>query len=127
MTQAIIFRFAAVAMAVGVACGAFGAHALKERLTPGDLAIWQTAVLYQLVHAVALIGVAAMWPLMSGARADWGVRLVMVGMVIFSLTLYLLVLTGPRWLGAITPIGGSAMILGWLLFATASIQSIRSF
>lgn len=127
MTQAIIFRFAAVAMAVGVACGAFGAHALKERLTPGDLAIWQTAVLYQVFHALALIGIAAMWPLFSGARADWGVRLLMAGMVIFSLSLYLLVLTGPRWLGAITPIGGTSMILGWLMLATASIQSIRSF
>lgn len=127
MSQSLIFRFAAVAMAIAVALGAFGAHALKEKLSPGDLDIWKTAVLYQMIHGVALVGIAAAWPLFDGARSIWGVRLIMGGMIIFSLTLYLLVLTGPRWLGAITPIGGTCMILGWLILATASIQSLRTF
>lgn len=126
MNPTIIFRFAAVAMAIGVACGAFGAHALKERLSAGDLEIWKTAVLYQLLHGVALIGIAACWHLFEGPRVDWAVRLLMAGMTIFSLTLYLLVLTGPRWLGAITPIGGTLMIAGWLLFATTTIHALRS-
>lgn len=127
MDQSIIFRFASVAMAIAVACGAFGAHALKDSLTPGDLEIWKTAVLYQLIHAVALLAIAASWHMLAGARADWAVRLIMVGMTIFSLSLYLLVLTGPRWLGAITPIGGVLMIAGWLLFAASTFNALRTY
>lgn len=125
MSQATIFRFAAVAMALGVVLGAFGAHALKARLTPDDLAIWQTGVQYHLLHGVALIAIAAAWPMLSGATSVWGVRLIMLGMIVFSMSLYLLVLTGPRWLGAITPFGGVMMISGWLLLAVSSISNFR--
>src|SRR5699024_9882978 len=110
MSQVTIFRFAALAMALGVILGAFGAHALKARLTPEDLAIWQTGVQYHLLHGVALVGIAALWPMLDGGGTSvWGVRLIMAGVIIFSTSLYLLVLTGPRWLGVITPIGGVLM------------------
>lgn len=125
MSQATIFRFATVAMALGVILGAFGAHALKARLTPEDLAIWQTGVQYHLLHGVALVAIAAAWPMLAGATTIWGVRLIMIGMVVFSMSLYLLVLTGPRWLGAITPFGGVMMISGWLLLAVSSIGNFR--
>ena len=127
MSQSIIFRFASIAMALAVALGAFGAHALKERLSEGDLEIWKTGVLYQLIHALALLAIAASWHMLEGPRSDWAVRLIMAGMTVFSFSLYLLVLTGPRWLGAITPIGGVMMIVGWLLFATATFNSLRTY
>jgi len=126
MSQVTIFRFAALAMALGVILGAFGAHALKARLTPEDLAIWQTGVQYHLLHGVALVGIAALWPMLDGGGTSvWGVRLIMAGVIIFSTSLYLLVLTGPRWLGAITPIGGVLMISGWLLLAVSSVSNLR--
>lgn len=125
MSQVTIFRFAAIAMALGVILGAFGAHALKVRLTPEDLEIWKTGVQYHLLHGVALVGIAALWPMLSGGLSAWGVRLIMMGVIVFSTSLYLLVLTGPRWLGAITPFGGVMMISGWLLLAASSFQSFR--
>ena len=103
----------ATSAALAVVCGAFGAHALKQRLAPEDLAIWQTGVLYHLVHAPALVlyGLFA-----RGGRhvAGW---CFLAGSVVFSGTLYGLALGGPRWLGAITPIGGALLIAGWLAFA----------
>ena len=104
---------------VGVAAGAFGAHALRARLTPGDLAIFETAARYQLIHAVALLGVAwatSRWPGAAASAAGW---LFVAGTLVFSGSLYLLVLTGARWMGAITPLGGLALLAGWLALAWA--------
>ena len=100
-------------LAVGL--GAFGAHGLASRLTPSDLDTFEIAVRYQMYHALALLflGVALeRWPGSLGAWAGWGF---IVGTLVFSGSLYVLVLTGVRWLGAVTPIGGLALILGWLL------------
>ncbi len=104
----------AVSTALAVVCGAFGAHGLKDRVTPADLEIWQTGVLYHLVHAPALVlyGLFARAP--GRHIAGW---CLLLGAVIFSGTLYVIVLGGPRWLGAITPIGGVLLIAGWLAFA----------
>ena len=102
---------------LGVAAGAFGAHALRARLTPEDLAIFETAARYQMYHALALIGVAwaaARWPGGAASAAGW---LLVVGTIVFSGSLYLLVLTGPRWLGAVTPLGGLALLAGWAALA----------
>jgi len=103
----------AVSAALAVVCGAFGAHGLKGRVSAEDLAIWQTGVLYHLVHAPALV--------LYGLYARAGRQLVgwcfLLGTVIFSGTLYAMTLGGPRWLGAITPIGGVLLIAGWLAFA----------
>lgn len=107
----------------GVALGAFGAHALRDQLTPRDLEIFETAVRYQLVHAVALLGVAwawTRWPGTATVAAGW---LFAAGVLVFSGSLYLLVLTGPRALGAVTPIGGVALLLGWLALGWAALRS----
>jgi uncharacterized membrane protein YgdD (TMEM256/DUF423 family) len=102
---------------VGVALGAFGAHALRARLTPADLAIFETGVRYQMYHALALFCVAWAATRWSGGlvhAAGWSF---VAGILVFSGSLYVLVLTGQRWMGAITPIGGVALLLGWALLA----------
>jgi uncharacterized membrane protein YgdD (TMEM256/DUF423 family) len=99
---------------LAVAAGAFGAHALRARLSPDLLAVFETAARYQMYHALGLLAVAWMvtrWPGPWPARAGW---LFVAGTVLFSGSLYALALTGVRWLGAITPIGGVLMIGGWL-------------
>lgn len=93
----------------GLALGAFGAHALKETLNAnGTTATWQTAVLYQLIHAVALLAFPG-WP--------WVGRCWAAGVILFSGSLYWLALGGPKLLGPITPLGGIALLLGWALLA----------
>lgn len=107
----------AISAAVAVMLGAFAAHGLRGRLTPDLAATFEVAVRYQMYHALGLLAVgwvASRWPL--GAIGAAGI-LFIVGTLVFSGSLYLLVLTGQRWLGAITPIGGLALIAGWLLLA----------
>jgi uncharacterized membrane protein YgdD (TMEM256/DUF423 family) len=108
----------ALSGALTVALGAFGAHALKTRVTPDDLAIWQTGVHYQGLHALALV-LVGLW-LAPGRRGVLAAWCFLAGSAIFAGTLYGMVLGGPRWLGAITPIGGSLLIAGWLAFAWAA-------
>lgn len=108
---------------LGVLLGAFGAHALRARLAPDMLAIFHTGVEYQFYHVFALLGVgllALMWP--QRALLGWAGALFCIGIVIFSGSLYLLSATGVRWLGAITPVGGVAFILGWLLLLIAVVR-----
>ena len=101
-------------------CGAFGAHALASILTPNDLSTWQTAVLYQFVHSLALLGIGV-WTLHRSSKAlSVAIWAFISGIVIFSGSLYLLVLTDTRWLGAVTPIGGTAFIIGWVALLIAS-------
>ena len=108
---------------LGVLLGAFGAHGLRERVTPEMLAVFETGVRYHLVHGLALLGVAwaaSRWPNTWVGAAGW---LFVAGIVVFSGSLYVLSVTGIRWLGAITPIGGVAFILGWVLLAVAALKS----
>ncbi len=106
---------------LGVALGAFGAHGLKTRVTPELLAVWQTGVQYHLVHALALILIGILCRLMpDAALVRPAGRLLLVGVVLFSGSLYLLVLSGIRGLGLITPFGGIAFLGGWLLLALAA-------
>ena len=101
----------------GVAAGAFGAHALKLRLPPEGLAVFETAARYQMFHALALLGVAVilrLWPGRVASIAGW---CFIVGTVLFSGSLYLLVLTGTRALGFVTPFGGAAFLAGWACLA----------
>ena len=105
---------------LGVAAGAFGAHALRARLSPDALEIFETAARYQMYHALALIAaawVASRWPGSFAHAAGW---LFVGGTVVFSGSLYVLALTGTRWLGAVTPIGGLALLAGWLSLAWAA-------
>ena len=104
--------------AIAIALGAFGAHGFKERLALISEAAgwWQTATFYLLTHAVAIGAIAG--------RSIWPARLWAVGSVIFAGTLYAMALGAPRWFGAITPIGGSLLIAGWLVLAwSASKES----
>lgn len=113
----------ALAAGIGVGLGAFGAHGLRTRVEPQMLAVFETGVRYQLYHAFAMIAVA--WVLSRGpapfaSAAGWAF---LVGTFLFSGSLYLLVLTGTRWLGAITPFGGISFILGWCLLAYQALRS----
>jgi uncharacterized membrane protein YgdD (TMEM256/DUF423 family) len=102
---------------LGVVLGAFGAHALKGRLTPEDLTIFETGVRYQMYHALALLVLAGLAPRLPGALTTAAGWLFTAGVLVFSGSLYVLVFSGQRWLGAVTPLGGLAMILGWALLA----------
>jgi len=121
MTVRIILTMGAVAAFLGVALGAFGAHALRARLSEQLLNTWETAVQYHLVHALGLL-VVGLTLLHSGPAPllRWSAGFMLAGMVLFSGRLYLLCLSGVRWLGAITPLGGAALLLAWLLFAVAA-------
>ena len=120
MSAKATLAIASLAMFLAVALGAFGAHALKSRLTPEMTVTWQTAVQYHAWHALALFGVGLLmlhWP----ERADLGIAswLMLAGIVLFSGSLYALVLSGVRGLGAVTPIGGIAFLAGWAVLAWA--------
>ncbi|MDD2048016.1 DUF423 domain-containing protein [Pseudomonas putida] len=104
----------------GVALGAFAAHGLKGRLTSEYLAIFQTGVTYQLVHALALLGVAVLATHLPGRLVGWAGGLFALGIVLFSGSLYLLTLSGIGKLGIITPIGGLAFLAGWLCLGLAA-------
>ena len=102
---------------VAVAAGAFGAHALRTRLAPDLASVFETAVRYQMYHALALLftaWAATRWPLAPVRAAGW---LFVAGTVVFSGSLYLLALTGVRGFGAVTPLGGVAFLAGWLSLA----------
>lgn len=109
---------AGLAGALAVATGAFGAHGLKDALTPERLAWWYTGADYHLAHALLLVGLALHAGLASTNRhLRWAFVAVTSGIAIFSGSLYAMALTEMRWLGAVTPIGGSAFIAGWVLVA----------
>jgi uncharacterized membrane protein YgdD (TMEM256/DUF423 family) len=116
------FLIGAIAGGAGVALGAFGAHGLKSRVGADLLAIFETGVRYQMYHALALLAVgwaATRWPGAWVGAAGW---LFLVGIVVFSGSLYVMTFTGARWLGAITPLGGVAFILGWVALAVAALN-----
>lgn len=113
----LFFGLGALSALMAVAAGAFGAHALRVRLTPEHLATFETAARYQMYHALALLAVAwtvTRWP---GALPIWAGWLFVAGTVLFSGSLYVLALTGIRWWGAVTPLGGVAFLAGWICLA----------
>lgn len=116
----LFFGMGALSAFLAVAAGAFGAHALRARLASDLLAVFETAARYQMYHALGLVAVAwaaARWP---GGLVEWAGWLFVAGTVLFSGSLYGLALTGVRWLGAITPLGGVAFLAGWLCLALAA-------
>jgi uncharacterized membrane protein YgdD (TMEM256/DUF423 family) len=116
------FATGALLAGLGVVLGAFGAHGLKARVGPEMLAVFETGVRYHLIHALGLIAVAfglSRWPNAFVGAAAW---LFVAGIVIFSGSLYVMTLTGARWLGAITPLGGLSFILGWVLLAVGALR-----
>ena len=110
--------FGAVFGFVGVAAGAFGAHALRERLEPRLLEIFETGARYQLIHAVALVALSAL-----RLEARWTGWSWVIGVIVFSGSLYVLALTGVRAWGAVTPIGGVALLVGWASLAWLAWRS----
>ena len=115
----------AIFMFIGVAAGAFGAHGLKDYFVdhPTLEATYETAVQYQLIHGLALFAIAwatTQWP---GGLTTWAGYFIILGVIIFSGSLYVLVLTNTAWLGAITPVGGVAMLSGWAALALAAWRS----
>ena len=118
------FIIGSVAAGLAVALGAFGAHGLRAMLSPDMLANFETGVRYQMYHALGMLAVAfaaTRWPGSTlPAIAGW---LFVAGIVLFSGSLYAMALTGQRWLGAITPIGGVAFIAGWACLVAAALRS----
>jgi uncharacterized membrane protein YgdD (TMEM256/DUF423 family) len=118
----LFVMIASILGATSVGAGAFGAHALREKLEPRMLEVWQTAAQYQMVHALALLAVA--WiihqaPSRPATAAGWAF---IAGVALFSGSLYAMALSGVRVLGMITPLGGLAFIIGWLCLAAASTR-----
>ncbi len=114
------FVTGAIAAALGVAAGAFGAHGLKSVAPPEMVAIFETGARYHQIHALGILAAAwaaDRWPGPWPGAAGW---CFVAGIAVFSGSLYLLALTGQRWLGAITPLGGLAFIAGWIALAVAA-------
>ncbi len=114
--------FAGLLGFIGVALGAFGAHGLEGRLSPGGEAWWQTATLYVLVHAAAGLAVALSG---HGGVLRIGGWAMLAGAALFAATLYAMALGGPRWLGAVTPLGGLGMLAGWACVVAGGVLASR--
>lgn len=116
----LFLSLGAVSALVAVAAGAFGAHALRDRLSAAMLDVWQTGAAYQMYHALALLAVAIVLARFSVDGSAWLTAagwLFVAGTLLFSGSLYTLALSGITWLGAITPLGGVAFLLGWAALA----------
>ena len=109
-------------IALATALGAFGAHALKGQLSPDRLQVYETAVRYHFLHCLGLLAIGVLLRSMDGELLRWSALLVLIGVILFSGSLYLLTFGAPRFVGAITPIGGLALIAGWILFAATVLR-----
>nr|WP_154895933.1 DUF423 domain-containing protein [Paenibacillus xylanexedens] len=116
--QRVWMTVGAIMTMLSVAIGAFGAHMLKDKIGADAIAVYETGVQYHMIHALALliVGLTA-GQLGVSSKLKWAARLLFIGIIVFSGSLYVLSITGIKVLGAITPIGGVAFIAGWLLFA----------
>jgi uncharacterized membrane protein YgdD (TMEM256/DUF423 family) len=128
MKSRTVVLLSALFGASGVMLGAFGAHALKLILIQNGMnEVWDTAVRYQLIHALALLALTSLYSNSSWAvfrhKLSWVARLWTIGIILFSASLYLLALGGPLWLGPITPLGGVSLIAGWLLLGLVALRS----
>lgn len=114
--------FAAISGFIAVALGAFGAHALKATLPPNYIDVWHTAVLYQFIHTLALLALVALSPFVHKVWQKRSLIFFMLGIVLFSGSLYALVLIGLGSLGIITPIGGTCFLIAWVLLAISIVK-----
>jgi uncharacterized membrane protein YgdD (TMEM256/DUF423 family) len=120
--ERLLFALGSASALIAVAAGAFGAHGLRARLTPDLLAVFETGARYQMYHAFGLMAAAwavTRWPGPWPVRAGW---LFLVGTLLFSGSLYTLALSGLRWLGAVTPLGGAAFLAGWACLLLAATR-----
>jgi uncharacterized membrane protein YgdD (TMEM256/DUF423 family) len=113
---------AGLLIALATALGAFGAHALKTHLSQDKLQVYETAVRYHFVHALGLLAMGVLLRSLDGELLRWSAALVLAGILLFSGSLYLLTFGAPRWVGIVTPVGGLALMAGWILFATTVLR-----
>lgn len=126
MKPDLVFRIGILLLATGIGAGAFGAHGLKDAVTPQLLETFEIGVRYQMYGALGLMAAAA-WFAKTGARfGTFTAWAIIIGILIFSGTLYGITLGGPKWLGAITPIGGTLQIVGWAILAFAGSRSVKA-
>ncbi len=118
----LFFALGAAFAFLGVALGAFGAHVLTGRLPADRLAIFEVGVRYQMYHALGLLAVAWAWSRWPGVASAWAGWLFTGGIIVFSGTLYLLAFGAPRWWGAVTPLGGLAMLGGWVVLGWSAVK-----
>lgn len=121
MNERHLIACAAINLLIAIAAGAFGAHALKNFLSAEMLSVWQTAVQYQMLHGLALLALANLLPRWDAKKIRWSAISMLLGIVLFSGSLYLLAASGIRVLGAITPLGGLAFLFGWANLAWAAL------
>jgi uncharacterized membrane protein YgdD (TMEM256/DUF423 family) len=118
----IFFGSGALLALISVAAGAFAAHGLKARLTPDMLGVFELAARYQMYHAVALMLCAFAWTRWPGPAVALAAGLFVLGTLLFCGSLYVLSLSGIRWLGAVTPFGGVAWLVGWAALVWAAAR-----
>lgn len=123
MTDRHLITLAALNMIAAVGAGAFGAHGLKQHVSADLLAVWHTGVLYHLIHAIGLFIIGLLCRLYGASLLPAAGLIMFAGIVLFSGSLYVLTLTGTRWLGAITPLGGVAFLVAWALVAWAAFRA----
>jgi uncharacterized membrane protein YgdD (TMEM256/DUF423 family) len=119
VSSARALALAGIFLALATACGAFGAHALRAHLAPERLQLWETAVRYQFLQSLGLLAIGLAMRTTDGSLFHLAAALMLVGLVLFSGSLYLLALGAPRPIGVLPPLGGLAWIVAWLVFAWA--------
>jgi uncharacterized membrane protein YgdD (TMEM256/DUF423 family) len=120
-----ILMAGAVFLALAVLTGAFGAHALKDRLPAGMMQVYKTGVEYHFYHALGLLLVGVLSVQYPSSWINWSAGCLVAGLVLFSGSLYAMALTGIRVLGAVTPLGGLSFVAGWILLFVAILKSVK--
>jgi uncharacterized membrane protein YgdD (TMEM256/DUF423 family) len=120
-----ILMTAAILLALAVAIGAFGAHGLKSHLSNETIQVFKTGVEYHFYHALGLLLIGILSISLPSGLLNWSAILITAGIILFSGSLYILAITGIKWLGAITPLGGLSFIAGWILLFAAVIKTAR--
>jgi len=123
VNSARVLATAGLLLAVATVLGAFGAHALKGQLAPDRLQVYETAVRYHFLHALGLLGIGLTLRFVDTGEVRWAAVLIIVGVVLFSGSLYALTFGAPRPVGIVTPFGGLALIAGWMTYAVALWRS----
>lgn len=114
---------AGILLALAMVLGAFGAHALKAELSPERLQVYETAVMYHFFNALGLLGIGLTLRFVNSPAVRWAAVLVLIGIVLFSCSLYALTFGAPRPIGIVTPFGGLALIVGWICYAAGVWRS----
>ena len=123
MSSGRVLAIAGVLLALATVLGAFGAHALKAQLAPDRLQVYETGVRYHFFHALGLLGIGLTLRFVDTGPVRWAAVLILVGVVLFSGSLYALTFGAPRPLGIVTPFGGLALIAGWISYAVGMWRS----